>query len=86
MTLTLTPEQEAALTSSVRSGQFASQEEAVDAAFASLVKRPRNLDVDFEKLKAARTQTLVELFRDSPFAGADIDFPRDPAPMRDVEF
>jgi len=44
------------------------------------------LDVDFEKLKAARTQTLVELFRDSPFAGADIDFPRDPAPMRDVDF
>jgi Arc/MetJ-type ribon-helix-helix transcriptional regulator len=86
MTFTLTPEQEALVEQSVRDGRFTSEEEAIGAAFGSLREGTKITPELTARLRAVRKKTLVELFRDSPFAGLDMEFPRDPAPMRDVEF
>ncbi len=86
MTLTLTPEQEAVLERSVRSGRFSSRDETVKAAFDSLDSEASLPEDERARLANLRSKSLIELFRESPFAGLDIEFPRDPAPMRDVDF
>lgn len=86
MTLTLTAEQEALVEQSVRDGRFASEEEAIKSAFGSLRQTTKITPELTASLRAVRTKNLVELFRDSPFAGLDMEFPRDSFPMRDVEF
>jgi Arc/MetJ-type ribon-helix-helix transcriptional regulator len=87
MTLTLTPEQESTLERSVRSGRFASQAEAVNAAISLLteVSEAEEQREQISKLHE-RYPTLVDLFADSPFKGLDIEFPRDPSPLREVNF
>jgi len=87
MILTLTPEQEAALEQSVRSGRFGSQEEAVSAAFSSLTREDIAQGENEEtKRLHEKYPTLVDLFADSPFKGLDIEFPRDKSPLREVDF
>jgi Arc/MetJ-type ribon-helix-helix transcriptional regulator len=86
MTLTLTRDQEARLERSVQRGFYASQEEAVDAALNAIdPDNPRSEAIRM-RLAAVRKVNFVDLFRDSPFAGLDIEFPRDPSTLREVDF
>jgi Arc/MetJ-type ribon-helix-helix transcriptional regulator len=85
MTLTLTPEQEAALERSVRSGRFASKEEAVDAAFATLQEPAQVSLSEKARLLHEKYPTLYDLMQASPFRDLDIEFPRDRTPLRDIE-
>ena len=87
MILTLKPEQEAALKRSIRSGRYASQDEALSAALSLLAQQDAS-EEEREETKRIRAKypTLVDLFADSPFKGLDIEFPRDPAPLRGVDF
>jgi Arc/MetJ-type ribon-helix-helix transcriptional regulator len=86
MTLTLTPEQEASLERSVRSGRYASQDEAINAALSLLSKQDTAADQQAES-RRLRTKypTLVDLFADSPLKGLDIEFTRDQSPLRDID-
>ena len=84
MTLTLTTEQEAALERSVRSGRFASPEEALSAAL-SLLSGSSHEEAATTELLHKKYPTLVDLFADSPFKGLDIEFTRDKSTLRDIE-
>jgi Arc/MetJ-type ribon-helix-helix transcriptional regulator len=86
MALTLTPEQEALVERIVREGRYASQDEALSAALSLLAKQDVCEDQREEtKRLRERYPTLVDLFADSPFKGLDLEFPRDPSPLRDVD-
>jgi Arc/MetJ-type ribon-helix-helix transcriptional regulator len=87
MTLTLTPDQEASLERIVRSGRYASQDEAINAALSLLSKQDTAADRQEETRRLhAKYPTLVDLFADSPLKGLDIEFTRDQSSLRDVDF
>jgi Arc/MetJ-type ribon-helix-helix transcriptional regulator len=97
MTFRLNPDLEARIEELIASGRFSSPEEVIRAGVDSLpteaatglgVLHPQsNISPELTaRLRKVRKKNLIELFRDSPFAGLEIDFPRDPAPMREVEF
>jgi len=96
MTFRLNPELEARIEELIASGRFSSPEDVIRAGVESL---PAQADAGLglqptskippeltARLREVRKKNLIELFRDSPFAGIDVEFPRDPAPMREVEF
>lgn len=86
MSLTLTPEQEAALEQTVRAGRYASPEEALAAAIDDLLDHVPGSPAMTARLAKVRTKNLVDLFRDSPFVNSGIDLDADKAPWREVNF
>lgn len=43
-------------------------------------------DIDIEPSRIADRKSLAQLFAESPFRGTDMEFERDPSPLRPVEF
>lgn len=85
MTLTLTPEQEAALERSVRSGRFASVDAALDAALKLLTGEEALSPEEKERRAKIRSMSLFELMQSSPLYGTEIEFERDQTPLRDLD-
>jgi Arc/MetJ-type ribon-helix-helix transcriptional regulator len=82
MSLTLTPEQEAAIERTVRDGRYASSAEALQVALTKLSNpvfstRPRTDPV--------RSKNLADLLSEHPWAGSDLEIERDRKPLRDLD-
>ena len=81
MTIELKPEQERIIQEEIQSGHFRSPDEVIDHALATL--RAKNPPLQAEPKKPRKN--LVQLFAESPLAGAEIDFERDRDFGRDVD-
>lgn len=80
MEVHLTPDQEVFIQQRVRTGRFATADDAVREAVSLLVERERHSAGP----KASGRKSLAQLFAESPFKGMDIEFPRDKDPLRSV--
>jgi len=81
MTIQLKPEQERIIQEEIQRGRFRSPDEVLDHALAAL--REKNPPPQTEPKKPRKN--LVQLFAESPLAGAELDFERDRDFGRDVE-
>jgi putative addiction module CopG family antidote len=76
----LAPDQEAFLLQRVRSGRFATADEAVREA-VSLLRKQEEVKPDSS---AKGKKSLAQLLAESPFQALEVDFPRDKSPMRPI--
>lgn len=82
MVVHLEPDQESFILQRVRSGRFATVDEAVREAVGLLKEQEAG---EIAKSAAGR-KSLAQLFAESPFKGTDMDFVRDTSPLRPVDF
>ena len=80
MTIQLNPEQERIIQEEIRSGHARSPDEVLDRALAALREKEHP-----PQIPAKTRKKLVQLFAESPLAGADLDFERDRDFGRDVD-
>jgi Arc/MetJ-type ribon-helix-helix transcriptional regulator len=85
MALTLTPEQEELVESTVRAGRFASKEEAVRSAFATLDPLAGKSQAERARIEVIRSTNLADLLSEYPWAGAELEIERDRTPLRDLD-
>jgi putative addiction module CopG family antidote len=81
MEVHLGPDQEAFVLQRIRSGRFATADEAVREAVSLLEEKEAGSGIR----RPAGRKSLAQIFAESPFQGMDIEFPRDKSPMRTVE-
>ncbi|MBI1789891.1 MAG: hypothetical protein HYR60_20365 [Acidobacteria bacterium] len=79
MTIELKPEQERIIQEEIQSGHFHSADEVLDHALAALRQK------EHEPPAPSPRKNLVQLFAESPLAGAELDFDRDRDFGADVE-
>jgi Arc/MetJ-type ribon-helix-helix transcriptional regulator len=82
MVVQLEPDQEEFLAQGVRSGRFATVDEALREAVGLLKDR----EIGSAVKRAAGRKSLAQLFAESPFRGTEMEFERNPSPLRPVEF
>ena len=86
MTIDLKPEQEQVVGRAIRAGLIHTADEVVEVGVETIRLRLEAHNHDAPGTKPAlAAEDLVELFANSPFAGLDMDFERDPDPGREVE-
>jgi hypothetical protein len=87
MSLTLTPDQEAALDRATKRAGLSSRQDALERALVLLEREGADSEESARARELhARYPTLADLMADSPLVGVDIEFPRDQSPFRDVDF
>lgn len=82
MVVQLAPDQEAFILQRIRSGRFATVDEAVREAVGLL----KDQEAGKTARRAAGRKSLAQLFAESPFKGTGMDFVRDTSPLRPVDF
>jgi hypothetical protein len=86
MTIDLKPEQERVVGRAIRAGLIQNADEVVEVGVETIRLRLEAHNHDALGAKDALTvEGLVELFANSPFAGLDMDFERDPDTGREVK-
>ena len=73
MTIELTPEQERIIQEEIQSGHFHSPDDVLEHALAALREKTR------------QPKSLVQFFRESPFAGMEMKFERSHDAGRKIE-
>ncbi len=81
MTIQLKPEHEEIIGQAIQAGLIETADDVVEVGVESIKQRLEARG----KLSGPPATNLVELFANSPFAGLDMDFERDPDTGREIE-
>ncbi len=81
MTIQINPEQEWVIGRAIEAGLIESADQAVELGMRTIRQRLEGS----QKPLSALSDSLVDLFANSPFAGLDIHFERDDDPGRSIE-